>query len=73
MLFTNTVSQFVDHETTVSVPAKDYEVSTLMLTQEERTDVGTDHYDCSARGQPGHWFCSLVPAQEEIGYPDKRR
>ena len=33
MLFTNTVSQFVDHDTTVSIPVKDYEVSTLMLSR----------------------------------------
>lgn len=32
MLFTNTVSQFVDHETTVSIPVKSYEVSTLMIS-----------------------------------------
>lgn len=32
MLFTNTVSHFVDHETTVSIPVKSYEVSTLMLS-----------------------------------------
>ncbi len=32
MLFTNTVSHFVDHETSVSIPVKDYEVSTLMLS-----------------------------------------
>lgn len=33
MLFTNTVSHFVDHETTVSIPVKSYEVSTLMLSR----------------------------------------
>ena len=33
MLFINTVSHFVDHETTVSIPVKDYEVSTLMLSR----------------------------------------
>ncbi len=32
VLFTNTVSHFVDHETSVSIPVKDYEVSTLMLS-----------------------------------------
>lgn len=32
MLFTNTVSHFVDHEITVSIPVKSYEVSTLMLS-----------------------------------------
>ena len=32
VLFTNTVSQFVDHETSVSIPVKDYEVSTLMVS-----------------------------------------
>lgn len=40
MLFTNTVSQFVDHETTVSVPAKDYEVSTLLLSQKDALTLG---------------------------------
>ncbi|MDE6518333.1 MAG: Gldg family protein [Acetatifactor sp.] len=40
MLFTNTVSHFVDHETTVSIPAKDYEVSTLMLSQKNALMLG---------------------------------
>ena len=39
-LFTNTVSHFVDHEITVSIPAKDYEVSTLMLTQRSALMLG---------------------------------
>ncbi|MBO4981133.1 MAG: Gldg family protein [Lachnospiraceae bacterium] len=33
MLFTNTVSGFVDHEISVSIPVKSYEVSTLTVTQ----------------------------------------
>ena len=33
LLFTNTISQFVDHEVSVSIPVKSYEVSTLTLTQ----------------------------------------
>lgn len=33
MLFTNTISSFVDHEVSVSIPVKGYEVSTLTLTQ----------------------------------------
>lgn len=40
MLFTNTVSHFVDHETTVSIPAKDYEVSTLMITRKSALTLG---------------------------------
>lgn len=40
MLFTNTVSHFVDHETTVSIPAKDYEVSTLMISQGSALTLG---------------------------------
>ncbi|MDE6673596.1 MAG: Gldg family protein [Acetatifactor sp.] len=40
MLFTNTISHFVDHETTVSIPAKDYEVSTLMVTQKSALTLG---------------------------------
>ena len=40
MLFTNTVSHFVDHETTVSIPAKDYEISTLMLSQKNALMLG---------------------------------
>jgi len=40
VLFTNTVSHFVDHETTVSIPAKDYEVSTLMLSQRSALVLG---------------------------------
>lgn len=39
-LFTNTVSQFVDHETTVSIPAKDYEVSTLILSRKDALVLG---------------------------------
>lgn len=33
VLFTNTVSKFVDHEVSSSIPVKSYEVSTLTLTQ----------------------------------------
>lgn len=40
MLFTNTVSRFVDHETSVSVPAKSYEVSTLLLSQKNALILG---------------------------------
>ena len=40
MLFTNTVSHFVDHETTVSIPAKTYEVSALMITQKSALTLG---------------------------------
>ncbi len=40
MLFTNTVSRFVDHETSVSVPAKEYEVSTLLLSQKNVLILG---------------------------------
>ena len=40
MLFTNTVSRFVDHETSVSVPAKNYEVSTLLLSQKDALLLG---------------------------------
>ncbi|MDE7223945.1 MAG: Gldg family protein, partial [Acetatifactor sp.] len=40
MLFTNTVSHFVDHETTVSIPVKDYEVSTLMLSRSSALVLG---------------------------------
>ncbi len=40
MLFTNTVSHFVDHETTVSIPAKSYEVSTLMLSARTAMTLG---------------------------------
>ena len=40
MLFTNTVSRFVDHETSVSVPAKNYEVSTLLLSQKNALILG---------------------------------
>lgn len=34
-LFTNTVSSFVEHEVTVSIPAKSYEVSYLTVTQSD--------------------------------------
>ncbi len=40
MLFTNTISHFVDHEVTVSIPAKDYEVSTLMLSSRSALTLG---------------------------------
>lgn len=40
MLFTNTVSRFVDHETSVSIPAKNYEVSTLLLSQKNALILG---------------------------------
>lgn len=33
ILFTNTVSKFVDHEVSSAVPVKSYEISTLTLTQ----------------------------------------
>lgn len=33
MLFTNAVGEFADHEVSVSIPVKSYEVSTLILTQ----------------------------------------
>ncbi len=33
MLFTNTLGSFVDHEVSVSIPAKSYEVSNLTLTE----------------------------------------
>lgn len=39
-LFTNTVSKFVDHETTVSIPAKSYEVSTLILSRRSALLLG---------------------------------
>lgn len=35
MLFTNTISHFVDHEVSVSIPVKSYEVSYLTLTQSD--------------------------------------
>ncbi len=34
-LFTNTISGFVDHETSVSIPVKSYEVSMLTITQSD--------------------------------------
>ncbi len=33
MLFNNTIGQFVDHEVSVSIPVKDYEVSMLTVTR----------------------------------------
>lgn len=35
MLFTNTISGFIDRETSVSIPAKSYEVSYLTVTQSD--------------------------------------
>lgn len=40
ILFTNTVSQFVDHEVSVSIPVKSYEVSTLTLSQSNIVMLG---------------------------------
>jgi ABC-2 type transport system permease protein len=39
-LFTNTVSNFADHEVTVSVPVKDYEISYLTVTQAKVVLIG---------------------------------
>ena len=36
MLFTNTISKFVDHTVSVSIPVKSYEVSTLTVAQSDR-------------------------------------
>ncbi len=33
MLFTNTISEFVDHEVSISIPVKEYEVSMLTISQ----------------------------------------
>lgn len=35
VLFTNTISQFADHEVSVSIPVKNYEVSTLTIAQSQ--------------------------------------
>lgn len=35
MLFSNTVGEFADHEVSVSVPVKSYEVSTIILSQSQ--------------------------------------
>lgn len=40
LLFTNTISQFVDHEVSVSIPVKSYEVSTLTLSQSNIVLIG---------------------------------
>lgn len=40
MLFTNTISQFAEHEVSVSIPAKSYEVSYLTLTQADVVLIG---------------------------------
>lgn len=40
VLFTNTVSGFVDHEVTVSIPAKEYEVSYLTVSQSKAVLIG---------------------------------
>lgn len=40
VLFTNTVSSFADHETSVSVPVKSYEVSTLMVPASSKRLLG---------------------------------
>lgn len=40
ILFTNTVGQFVNHEVSVSIPVKSYEVSTLTLTQSNILLIG---------------------------------
>lgn len=41
ILFTNTVSKFVDHEVSSSVPVKSYEISTLTLTQADIFKIAT--------------------------------
>lgn len=40
MLFTNTVSGFSHHETSVSIPVKNYQVSFLTVTQSDRVTIG---------------------------------
>lgn len=40
VLFTNTVSSFVDHEVSVSIPAKSYEISYLTIPQSKAVLVG---------------------------------
>ena len=40
LLFTNTISNFVNHEVSVSIPVKSYEVSTLTLTQSNIVLIG---------------------------------
>ena len=35
MLFTNTIGGFINHETSISIPAKSYEVSYLTVTQSD--------------------------------------
>ena len=40
VLFTNTVSSFVDHEVSVSIPAKSYEISYLTVPQSKAMLVG---------------------------------
>lgn len=40
MLFTNTISGFVDHEVSISIPVKSYEVSTLTVNQTEAIFIG---------------------------------
>jgi len=40
MLFTNTVSRFVEHTVSVSIPVKSYEVSTLLLSQSQIVLLG---------------------------------
>lgn len=35
MLFTNTISHFVNHEVSISIPVKSYEVSTLVMSQKD--------------------------------------
>lgn len=40
ILFTNTVSRFVDHEVSVSIPVKSYQVSTLTLSQSDMVLIG---------------------------------
>lgn len=40
VLFTNTVSSFVDHEVSVSIPAKSYEISYLTVPQSKAVLVG---------------------------------
>lgn len=39
-LFANTISSFADHEITVSVPVKSYQVSNLMVTQSDAVTIG---------------------------------
>ena len=60
MMFVNTVGGFVDHEVSVSIPVKSYQVSYLTVESVRRSVNRTGDYHCASRRLSGSRLCNLV-------------